>query len=164
MSIVLGIDPGSRFTGWGIVQMVGSELRHLDHGLLKLGSKPMPLRLRDIYAAVFDLIPTHHVDRFAIESSFVADNPQTAIKLGQARGVAIAAAAARDLPVEEYSPRAIKQATVGSGNATKEQIQFMIRVLLKLDEAPVSDCADALAVAICDLNTLRYRSALQRVR
>ena len=160
MATVLGIDPGSRYTGWGIVKANGNELHHIAHGVIKLGNKAMELRLREIHIGVSNLITENEVDRFAIESSFVADNPQTAIKLGQARGVAIAAAAIQDLTVAEYAPRAIKQATVGTGGATKEQVQYMVKVLLNLTEVPDADSADALAVAICDLHTNRYQSAI----
>ncbi|MCY3858663.1 MAG: crossover junction endodeoxyribonuclease RuvC [Gammaproteobacteria bacterium] len=162
MATVLGIDPGSRFTGWGIVRASGNELHHIAHGVLKLGNKAMELRLREIHIGVSNLITENEVDRFAIESSFVSDNPQTAIKLGQARGVAIAAAAVQDLTVAEYAPREIKQATVGSGRATKEQVQYMVKVLLNLKEAPDADSADALAVAICDLHASRYQSSIDR--
>lgn len=162
MATVLGIDPGSRYTGWGIVRANGNELRHVSHGVIKLGNKAMDLRLREIYIGVSDLISQNEIDRFAIETSFVSDNPQTAIKLGQARGVAIAAAAVNELPVAEYAPREIKQATVGSGRATKEQIQYMVKVLLSLKDVPDSDSADALAVAICDLHAKRYQSSIDR--
>ena len=160
MTTVLGIDPGSRTTGYGIVTMTGSELHHVAHGTLRLGSKPMPIRLRDIYAGVSGLIDDHDINRFAIETSFVSENPQTAIKLGQARGVAIAAAAMQDIEVAEYAPRAIKQAIVGVGGATKEQMQYMIKVLLNLAEEPPQDAADALAIAICDLNSSRYTESI----
>lgn len=162
MATVLGIDPGSRYTGWGIVSADGNELRHVAHGVLKLGNKAMELRLREIYLGVSDLISENQIDRFAIETSFVSENPQTAIKLGQARGVAIAAAAVKDLTVAEYAPREIKQATVGTGRATKEQVQYMVKVLLNLREAPDTDSADALAVAICDLHAKRYRASIDR--
>lgn len=162
MATVLGIDPGSRFTGWGIVRADGSELHHVAHGVIKLGSRAMDLRLRDIFTGMSDLIANYDIDRFAIETSFVADNPQTAIKLGQARGVAIAAAAVQDLKVSEYAPREIKQATVGTGRATKEQVQYMVKVLLNLAEVPDTDSADALAVAICDIHATRYRSSIDR--
>lgn len=162
MATVLGIDPGSRYTGWGIVRANGNELHHIAHGVIKLGDKAMELRLREIYIGVSKLISANEIHRFAIETSFVSDNPQTAIKLGQARGVAIAAAAVLDLPIAEYAPRAIKQATVGSGRATKEQVQYMVKVLLNLKETPNTDSADALAVAICDLHANRYRSSIDR--
>ncbi len=162
MATVLGIDPGSRYTGWGIVSADGNELHHVAHGVLKLGNKAMELRLREIYLGVSDLISENQIDRFAIETSFVSENPQTAIKLGQARGVAIAAAAVKDLSVAEYAPREIKQATVGTGRATKEQVQYMVKVLLNLREAPDTDSADALAVAICDLHAKRYRASIDR--
>ena len=162
MAIVLGIDPGSRFTGWGIVRANGNELHHVAHGVIKLGDKAMDLRLREIYLGISDLITENEIDRFAIETSFVSENPQTAIKLGQARGVAIAAAAVKDLSVAEYAPREIKQAIVGTGRATKEQMQYMVRVLLNLKEVPNTDSADALAVAICDLHATRYRASFDR--
>lgn len=164
MAIVLGIDPGSRFTGWGVVNADGSEINHVDHGVLRLDKLAMPQRLKSIYLTVSNLIATYQVERFAIETSFVSSNPQTAIKLGQARGAAIAAAAVHDLEVGEYSPRQIKQATVSVGGATKEQVQYMVKILLNLPEAPASDCADALAVAICDINTTRYSEALGRCK
>ena len=162
MATVLGIDPGSRFTGWGIVRANGNELHHVAHGVIKLGNKAMDLRLREIYLGVADLISENGIDRFAIETSFVSDNPQTAIKLGQARGVAIAAAAVNDLSVSEYAPREIKQATVGTGRATKEQVQYMVKVLLNLKEVPDTDSADALAVAICDFHAKRYRASIDQ--
>ena len=162
MATVLGIDPGSRYTGWGIVRVNGNELHHVAHGVLKLGNKAMELRLREIYMGVSDLISENEIDRFAIETSFVSDNPQTAIKLGQARGVAIAAAAVKDLTVAEYAPREIKQATVGTGRATKEQVQYMVKVLLNLREAPNTDSADALAVAICDIHAKRHQASIDR--
>ncbi len=162
MATVLGIDPGSRFTGWGMVRVDGSELHHVAHGVIKLGNRAMDLRLRDIFTGMSDLIANYDIDRVAIETSFVADNPQTAIKLGQARGVAIVAAALQDLNVSEYAPREIKQATVGTGRATKEQVQYMVKVLLNLAEVPDTDSADALAVAICDIHATRYRSSIDQ--
>ena len=162
MATVLGIDPGSRYTGWGIVRANGNELHHVAHGVLNLGDTAMELRLRDIYISVSDLISQNKIDRFAIETSFVSENPQTAIKLGQARGVAIAAAAVKDLSVAEYAPREVKQATVGSGRATKEQMQYMVKVLLNLSQVPDTDSADALAVAICDIHAMRYQASIDR--
>ncbi|MYD44605.1 MAG: crossover junction endodeoxyribonuclease RuvC [Gammaproteobacteria bacterium] len=159
MTIVLGIDPGSRMTGFGVVELRNKELHHITHGVLRLGNRPMPVRLRDIFTGVRELIDEHDVDRFAIETSYVGNNPQTAIKLGQARGVAIAAAAMCDLPVAEYSPREIKKTTVGTGNAAKDQVQFMVKTLLGLANEPAHDSADALAVAICDLNASRFSYA-----
>ena len=160
MTTVLGIDPGSRFTGWGIVRADGNELHHVDHGVIKLGDRPMALRLRDIYTNVSDLIDEYEIDQFAIETSFVSDNPQTAIKLGQARGVAIVAAAMHNLPVAEHSPREVKKATVGTGGAAKDQVQYMVRVLLNLSETPNADSADALAVAIYDLLKSRHQTSI----
>lgn len=160
MATILGIDPGSRFTGWGIVDSAGSEISLIDYGVLRIDKLTMPERLKTIFLEVSELITDYNVERFAIESSFVSKNPQTAIKLGQARGVAIAAAALHELDVSEYSPRQIKQATVSVGSATKEQVQYMVKMLLNMEELPESDSADALAVAICDINTNRYSEAI----
>lgn len=160
MTSALGIDPGSRVTGFGIVELHGNELTHVKHGTFRLGDGPMALRLRRIYEGVTKLITEFNVERFAIETSFVSKNPQTAIKLGQARGVAIAAAAMHELPVAEYSPREVKLATVGTGGAKKEQVQFMVKTLLNLPEEPTHDSADALALAICDLHASRFTSSI----
>lgn len=162
MAIVLGIDPGSRFTGWGIVEAKESAINHVDHGVIRVDKLEMPLRLKEIYLQISDLIEAYRVERLAIETSFVSSNPQTAIKLGQARGVAIAAGAVQGLAVGEYTPRQIKQATVSVGSASKEQVQYMIKLLLNLDELPPTDSADALAVAICDVNSTRYGQSIEK--
>ena len=163
MTIVLGIDPGSRVTGYGLVAREGSELEHIESGIIRLGDLPMPLRLRKLHIELTDLLENFDIDRFAIETSFVAENPQTALKLGQARGVAIAACALYDLEFAEYSPRAIKSATVGTGRADKDQVQFMVKLLLNLSEPPTHDAADALAVAICDLNSMRFHDSVAQI-
>ena len=121
----------------------------------------MPVRLRLIYEEVTELIQEHSISRFAIESVFVSVNPQSALKLGQARGAAITAAAMCDLAVNEYSPRAVKTAVTGTGGATKEQVQFMTRTLLNLPEIPKEDAADALAVAICEARASAFQHVLQ---
>ena len=149
---VLGIDPGSRTTGYGVIEE-GDTLRYVASGCIETTRGPFPGRLADIFRGVEAVIAEHAPDEFVIEEVFVARNPQSAIKLGQARGVAIAAAVDAGLPVSEYAARSVKQAVVGTGRATKEQVQYMVRVLLSLSEAPKSDAADALAVAICHVNT-----------
>ena len=146
---VLGIDPGSRTTGYGIVELSGQKSRYIDCGCINTGRDNLAIRLRNIFVGVEDVIKVYQPDVFAIESVFVHKNVSSALKLGQARGAAICAAAMHNLDVEEYSPKEIKKAVVGTGTADKEQVQYMIRLLLSLPQAPSSDAADALAVAIC---------------
>ncbi|MYD98731.1 MAG: crossover junction endodeoxyribonuclease RuvC [Gammaproteobacteria bacterium] len=152
---VLGIDPGSRTTGYGVIEAEGDTLRYVASGCVETTRGAVPGRLADIFRGVEAVIAEHAPDEFVIEEVFVARNPQSALKLGQARGAAIAAAVDADLPVSEYAARSVKQAVVGTGRATKEQVQYMVRVLLSLSAAPPSDAADALAVAICHVNTQR---------
>ena len=150
---VLGVDPGSRLTGYGVVDVDGDTLRYVASGCIKAVEGPFTGRLADIYRGVEEVIGVHAPDEFVVEEVFFARNPQSALKLGQARGVAIAAAVRAGLPVSEYAARAVKQAVVGTGNATKAQVQYMVRALLSLSADPSSDAADALAVAICHVNT-----------
>ncbi|MDE0038876.1 MAG: crossover junction endodeoxyribonuclease RuvC [Gammaproteobacteria bacterium] len=150
---VLGVDPGSRLTGYGVVDVDGDALRYVTSGCIQTVEGPFTGRLADIYRGVEEVIAAHAPDVFVVEEVFFARNPQSALKLGQARGVAIAAAVGADLPVSEYAARAVKQAVVGTGNATKAQVQYMVRALLSLSAEPASDAADALAVAICHVNT-----------
>ncbi len=150
---ILGIDPGSRRTGVGIIEVHGGEVAPVCFGVIKAGDGDFPERLRLIFEGVRDLVREHRPDEVAVESVFVAHNAASAIKLGQARGAAICAAIERRLPVAEYAPRAVKQAVVGRGAADKTQVQHMVRVLLALEETPAEDAADALAVALCHHHT-----------
>ena len=156
---VLGIDPGSRITGYGIIDARGSKLSLVAAGRIRPPPGAVPARLGRIYADVFELIGTHQPDVFAIEDVFLAHNPQSALKLGQARGVAIAAAVSAQLEVFEYAARSVKKAVVGTGRASKAQVQHMVRVLLKLPGVPGADAADALAIAICHVNTAAHVDA-----
>lgn len=149
MTIILGIDPGSRMTGVGVIQKTPSSLKFLFCETLKTPDKPMPIKLRTIFEGISEIMQTYQPQVVAIESVFMHKNPQSAIKLGQARGAAMVAATMNDAEVFEYSPREIKQAVVGYGGASKEQVQHMIRQLLNLAKVPQSDAADALAVAVC---------------
>ncbi|MEE4295201.1 MAG: crossover junction endodeoxyribonuclease RuvC [Wenzhouxiangella sp.] len=153
---IIGLDPGSRITGVGIID--GETLVHAES--VRLGGGPMPERLGEIFSRVQKLIEQFQPDIAAVETVFMSRNPQAAIKLGQARGAAVCAAVSCGLTVHEYAPRAIKQAIVGRGGAGKEQVQHMIRVLLKLAEAPAEDAADALAVALCHLHTAQTLARL----
>lgn len=159
MAIVLGIDPGSRLTGYGIIRQQGRTLTYLGSGCIRVvgsgssAERPLAERLRIIHDGISELIAQYAPDEFAIEQVFMARNPDSALKLGQARGAAIVAAARHDLVVAEYSARQIKQAVVGGGGADKTQVQHMVMQLLKLAKRPQADAADALAIAICHCHT-----------
>lgn len=151
---VIGIDPGSRITGFGIVEKKDRRLRHVDNGCLSAPrTDSLPSRLAQIYEALLKTIDAYRPDAFAVEQAFFHKNVASAMKLGESRGIAILAAVQKGLPIYEYAPRAIKQAVVGYGDASKEQIQKMVVRLLGLKEAAAEDASDALAVAICHLNT-----------
>ncbi len=153
---VLGIDCGTEYTGYGVVELLADErLVCRDCGAIKLSPRePMATRLSRIYSRLEELIAEHQPDRVAIEDVFYAVNVKSALKLGQVRGVAMLAAAAAGLEVAEYAPLAIKSAVVGYGKAEKHQVQQMVTRLLRLPEIPdPPDAADALAIAICHLHT-----------
>ncbi len=149
MTVILGIDPGSRRAGFGVVTLVGGRLEYLASGLIRAGKSALAERLGEIHAGTAELVARYRPAAAAVEDVFVARDPRAALRLGQARGAALAAIAAAGIPVVEYSPRTVKQAVVGSGAATKEQVQRMVMQLLRLPVAPPPDAADALAVAIC---------------
>lgn len=157
---VLGIDCGTEYTGYGIVDLLPDDrLKCVDCGAIHLSARDsMPARLSQIYNRLQDLISEHRPDRVAIEDVFYAVNAKSAFKLGQARGVAMLAAATAGLEVAEYAPLAIKSAVVGYGKADKHQVQQMVARLLNLPEIPEPpDVADALAIAICHLHTAATR-------
>jgi crossover junction endodeoxyribonuclease RuvC len=157
MTIALGIDPGSRITGFGVVCREGSRLHCLDFGVIRLANtETFAGRLTEIFKQIDGLIKLHQPQEFAIEQVFVNKNVNSALKLGQARGAAIVAAGVHDLPVFEYSPNEIKKAVVGRGHAMKGQIQLMTSMLLNLTAPPSEDAGDALACAICHLNRGRF--------
>lgn len=161
MTRILGIDPGSQITGYGLIELCGSQCRYHDCGCIRTPSdRPLPERLKVIYAGVSRLIAAYRPDEMAIEQVFLNRNPDAALKLGQARGAAICAGVMADLPVSEYAPRLIKLAVVGSGGASKEQVQHMVCALLRLDARPATDAADALAVALCHGHTVQTLSRL----
>lgn len=160
---VLGIDPGSRATGYGIIRKEGNRLIHLDNGAIFTStSADFPSRLLQIYRGVSEIIDHFRPDAMAIEQVFFANNVQSALKLGQARGVAIVAGADAGLPVFEYSALQVKQAVVGHGRAAKEQVQQMVKILLKLPEIAQADASDALAVAICHANSAGLKGIARR--
>lgn len=150
---ILGIDPGSRITGFGVIDIDGSRVRYVTSGCVKVGSEALPARLQEIFTGVAEIVQGYRPDQMAIERVFMARNADSALKLGQARGAAICAATSRELVVSEYSAREVKQAVVGKGGATKQQVQHMVCALLKLKTVPQADAADALAVALCHGHT-----------
>ena len=161
---ILGIDPGSRFTGFGVIEVNGDRVIAIQHGVIKAGTGDFPERLGIIFAGVRDLIDEHQPAEVAIETVFVSRNAGSALKLGQARGAAICAAISLGLPVSEYAPRSVKQAIVGRGGADKVQVQHMVMVLLQLQEKLQEDAADALAVALCHQHTQQTLNRMQRMQ
>ncbi|MDH3251137.1 MAG: crossover junction endodeoxyribonuclease RuvC [Ignavibacteria bacterium] len=152
--IVLGVDPGTLSTGYGVIEQRMGSIRLVDCGVIR--SRPessLPIRLKAIYSTLRSIITVHHPDEFAIESAFYGKNAQSALKLGHARGVAILAAVEHEIPTAEYSPREVKKAVVGIGTASKEQVRFMVKSLLDLTRGNmILDTSDALAVALCHLH------------
>jgi len=157
--IVLGIDPGTATTGYGVVdEDAGGEARLVRYGAITTEPGPMPERLLAIHRQVAALIHEHSPEALAIESLFFGRNVTTALTVGQARGVVLLAAAQAGLPIYEYKPAEVKQALSGYGGADKRQMQEMVRMLLRLDDVPrPDDAADAVAVAICHLHSARLR-------
>lgn len=156
MERILGIDPGSRITGYGVIEVDRGLLRFVACGTVATDRRhPFAHRLNEIFDGVNEVIQLYLPAVAAIEDVFLATNPRSALKLGHARGVAVVAAMQNGLAVYDYSPRQVKQAVAGYGQAEKRQVQHMVRVLLGLSAAPSTDAADALAIAICHANQLR---------
>jgi len=151
---VLGIDPGSRTTGYGLVDTDGRRSVRLASGCIRVGHAPWPERLGLIFAAVSELVEAHRPHEMAVEQLIFARDPTAALKLGQARGAALCAGLQGGLRVHEYSPKSVKLAVVGTGGADKQQVQQMIRVLLALTTTPPEDEADALAIALCHAHSM----------
>jgi crossover junction endodeoxyribonuclease RuvC len=146
---ILGLDPGLRMTGFGLVDSLGSQIRYVASGCIRSSGVELPQRLKTLLDGVRSIIKTYGPDQVAVEKVFVNVNPQSTLLLGQARGAVICGAVACDLPVAEYTALQIKQAVVGHGKANKTQVQHMILRLLELEGTPSPDAADALACAIC---------------
>ncbi len=156
---VIGIDPGSRITGYGVIDTDGFRHSHVTSGCIRINADTLGDKLGIIFEQVSSILAIWKPQSMAIEQVFVKRNVDSALKLGQARGAAICAAVQAKIPLGEYTPRAIKKAVVGNGAADKQQIQQMIQRLLGLDEQPQSDEADALAIAICHANHIKVQSA-----
>lgn len=156
MALILGIDPGSRKTGFGIINHVGSHYEYVSSGVVRIPDLSLPERLKIIFDSMTEIIEEYCPQEVAIEHVFMAKSAGSALKLGQARGAAIVAAVSQNLPVSEYEARKIKQSVVGNGGADKRQMQHMVKVLLKLPSEPQEDAADALGVALCHANTHQH--------
>lgn len=146
---ILGIDPGLRITGFGVIDKEGQQLQYVASGCIRTPDGELPGRLKVILDSLREVIEQHRPQLAAVEKVFVNVNPQSTLLLGQARGAAICAAVSAELPVAEYTALQVKQAVVGNGHADKEQVQAMVTRLLNLSGTPSSDAADALACAIC---------------
>jgi crossover junction endodeoxyribonuclease RuvC len=153
MTLVLGIDPSLSCTGWGLLEAEGSRIKHVANGELKTDPKdPLEKRLAELHERSKIIIKSYRPDRISIEEVFVNKNPQSTLKLAQARGAVIAACGSCGLSVNEYAPRLVKKSVVGTGQADKHQVQAMLKVLLPQAEITGPDAADALAIAITDIH------------
>ena len=165
MALILGIDPGSRVTGFGVIKADGNRQEYVASGCIRTTAKEtLAERLDVIFKGVTRIIGEYDAQELAIEKIFMSRSAESALKLGHARGVSIVAAVNRGLPVFEYEARKIKQAVVGSGGASKIQVQHMVMTLLKLSSRPQEDAADALAIAICHVNTQHNLSKIGNSR
>jgi crossover junction endodeoxyribonuclease RuvC len=158
---VLGIDPGSQCTGYGVVDVAGPRLQYIASGVIRTPTGDLAVRLCEIFTCMRSIVAQYQPHEIAIERVFVNRNPDSALKLGQARGAAICATAEAHAEVFEYATREIKQAVVGTGGAEKAQVQLMMRSLLKLDRPVASDAADALAAAVCHALRGQVRTSLR---
>ena len=154
---ILGIDPGTRITGYGLILKNGRSIEHIDNGLIvNKADSPAPLKLQNIFEQLSRIIRDFKPDVVALEDIFVSQNVKSSLKLGQARGVVMLAAAQAGVAVGEYPPAQVKHAIASFGQATKEQVQKMVRLHLKLGEVAAEDASDALAVALCHAQTQRW--------
>ncbi len=162
---ILGVDPGTRITGWGIVDVNGNAVRLVAAGYVKTKGPEMANRLAEIQTAIADVIARHTPGGLAVETPYVGKNPRSALAIGMARGAALVAAALADMPVHEYPPSTVKKSVVGRGGASKEQVSAMVRVLLGLQAVPEpADVTDALAVALAHAHRLRSAGPPPRAR
>ena len=161
---ILGIDPGSRVTGYGVIDMEGSRAVHVASGCISVHDARLAMRLKTIFEGVTVVVQEYHPEEMAVEIVFMNRNADSALKLGQARGAALVAGVNQRLPIFEFTPAQIKQAIVGRGNADKVQVQYMVRVLLGLAHTPPTDAADALAVALCQGHTRQSLLQMRSIR
>jgi crossover junction endodeoxyribonuclease RuvC len=145
---ILGIDPGSRITGFGVIDVTGQSRSYVASGCIRTAGGELPARIKIILEGISEIVATYRPDQTAVEQVFVNVNPASTLLLGQARGAAVAALVQAGLPVAEYTALQVKQAVVGNGHAEKEQVGFMVQRMLRLNGVPQADAADALAVAL----------------
>ena len=157
----MGIDPGSRITGYGVVETTASGVRYIASGCIRVQADTFPARLKQIFDGVTEIIALYQPRQMAIEQVFMHKNADSALKLGQARGAAICATLNQDLPVFEYAARQVKQALVGKGSADKLQVQHMVKILLSIQGSLQIDASDALAIGLCHSH---YHETAQRLR
>lgn len=160
---ILGIDPGSRITGYCVVEDRVNGPRYITSGCLSVADAQFPRRLKQIYDGIYQIVCDYSPDQLAIEQVFMHKNADSALKLGQARGAAICAVLAHDMPVFEYAARQIKQALVGKGNADKEQVRHMVKYLLSLQQPIPLDASDALGVALCHIHHQQTMRRFQKM-
>ncbi|MBE7445078.1 MAG: crossover junction endodeoxyribonuclease RuvC [Planctomycetia bacterium] len=153
---ILGIDPGTQVAGYGVIEKIGSKIITIEYGAIKAGKNlTFSQRLHTIHSKIMDIISNHHPDEMAIEEVFYSKNVKSAIRIGEGRGIVFLCAASANIPITEYAATVIKKAVVGNGNAQKEQVQEMVKIILDLTEIPASrDASDALAIAICHSHSL----------
>ncbi len=160
--IILGIDPGTRFTGFGIIEFINNQHKLLDYGVIRPPyNAPLEKRYLAIFTSIEHLIEKFKPQNLVVETQFVGKNVQSAIKLGMARGVCLLAAARASIDVKEYTPTMTKKSVTGRGHASKKQMQKMVAMLLNIDPEIKEDAADALAIAICHIHTLQLNSKIQ---
>lgn len=154
---ILGIDPGTQVAGYGVIEIAGSKIVAIEYGSIKVNkNQTFPQRLQTIHGKIMDIISKHQPDEMAIEEVFYSKNIKSAIKIGEGRGIVFLCAASASIPITEYAATVIKKAVVGNGNAQKEQVQEMVKIILDLPEIPEPrDASDALAIAICHSHNLR---------
>ncbi|PID45941.1 MAG: crossover junction endodeoxyribonuclease RuvC [Proteobacteria bacterium] len=160
---IIGIDPGSRITGIGVIDSDGRHNTHVYSTCVRMGKESFPKRLGMIYRAVTETIQTYQPQEMSIEAVFVSNNPSSALKLGQARGAAICAGVMSGMMVHEYSPKEVKQSVVGKGGADKQQVQHMVKILLNLSGRLQIDTSDALAVALSHAHYGAYKSKIAQI-
>ncbi len=161
---ILGIDPGSQVTGFGIIEVQANHLHCITTGCVRIKGDDLASRLKVVFEGISQLVTEFQPEEVAIENIFMYRNADSALKLGQARGAAISAVSVQSIPVFEYTPTQIKKAIVGKGNASKEQVQHMVKVLLSLNRTPQSDAADALATAMCHSHLRNQPLQIERRR
>ena len=163
--VILGIDPGSVVTGYGVVKGSHDKAVLIDYGTIKVSyKKPLSLRLEEIYSGIIDVISRIKPDQLAIEEAFYSKNAKSALVMGQVRGVALLAGAQAKIPIAEYSPREVKSSIVGTGAASKTQVQYMVKNILQLKNLPEpEDASDALAIALCHLNKLVSKKRIKEM-